>query len=125
MRRALRSADVKTLCPDEDEGPSSVLPRLRDKLGRPVDQESEEEEEYFKEELQLMEGRRHRHSGVDASYEKRQSNKSLRYLREIVNCLFVHKLQACFKMADFGNLFFPERRGRIKVLPEKAGNHKH
>lgn len=112
MRRALRLADVKTLCPEEDEGPSSVLPRLRDKLGRPVDQESEEEE-YFKEELQLMEGRRHRHTGVDASYEKRQSNKSLRYLRGIVNCLFVHKLQACFKMADFRNSFFPERRGRI------------
>uniref|UniRef100_A0A671X1V6 Uncharacterized protein n=1 Tax=Sparus aurata TaxID=8175 RepID=A0A671X1V6_SPAAU len=97
LRRALRLADVKTLCPEEDEGPSSVLPRLRDKLGRPVDQESEEEE-YFKEELQLMEGRRHRYTGVDASYEKRQSNKSLRYLRGIVNCLFVHKLQACFKM---------------------------
>ncbi|XP_036933606.1 centrosome and spindle pole associated protein 1-like isoform X2 [Acanthopagrus latus] len=81
LRRALRLADVKTLCPEEDEGPSSVLPRLCDKLGRPVDQESEEEE-YFKEELELMEGRRHRHTGVDASYEKRQSNRSLREKRE-------------------------------------------
>ncbi|XP_027140182.1 centrosome and spindle pole associated protein 1 isoform X3 [Larimichthys crocea] len=74
LRRAVRLAEVKNLCPEEDEEPSSVLPRRRDRLGRPVDQESEEEE-YFKDELELMEGRRHRPLGVDASYEKRRFNR--------------------------------------------------
>ncbi|TKS72763.1 Centrosome and spindle pole-associated protein 1 [Collichthys lucidus] len=74
LRRAVRLAEVKNLCPEEDEEPSSVLPRRRDRLERPVDQESEEEE-YFKDELELMEGRRHRPSEVDASYEKRRFNR--------------------------------------------------
>ncbi|XP_035525770.1 centrosome and spindle pole associated protein 1-like isoform X1 [Morone saxatilis] len=74
LHRPLRLAEVRTLYP-EDEEQSSVLPRHRDRLGRPVDQESEEEEEYFKE-LELMEGRRHRHTGVEATYEKRRSNRT-------------------------------------------------
>ncbi|KAM9356849.1 centrosome and spindle pole-associated protein 1-like [Symphorus nematophorus] len=78
LHRALRLADVKTLCPEEDEEQSSLLPRHCDRLGRPVDQESEEEDDLKEEleELELMEGRRHRHTGVEASYEKRRSNKT-------------------------------------------------
>lgn len=88
MRRALRLAEVKNLCPEEDEEPSSVFPRRRDRLGRPVDQESEEEE-YFKDELELMEGRRHRPSGVDASYEKRRFNRiDGRYLMDMICFLY-------------------------------------
>ncbi|XP_044220221.1 centrosome and spindle pole-associated protein 1-like isoform X1 [Thunnus albacares] len=78
LHRDLCLAEGKTLFPEEDEEQSSVLSRLsrhRDRLGRPVDQESEEEE-YTKEELELMEGRRRRHMGVEASYEKRRSIKT-------------------------------------------------
>ncbi|XP_074503831.1 centrosome and spindle pole associated protein 1-like isoform X2 [Sebastes fasciatus] len=80
LHRALRLTEVKTLRPEEDEEQSSVLPRDYDRLGKPVDHDSEEEgsedsEEYLKE-LELMEGRRRRHVGVEASYEKRQSNKT-------------------------------------------------
>ncbi|XP_041800014.1 centrosome and spindle pole associated protein 1-like isoform X2 [Chelmon rostratus] len=77
LHRALCLAEVKTLCPEEDEEQSSVFPRHGDRMGRPVDQESEEEEEeYLKEELELMEARRHRLTGVEANYEKRRSNKT-------------------------------------------------
>lgn len=76
-------AEVKTLCPEEDEGHLSVGLRHPERLGRPVDFESDEEE-YFKEELELMEDRKHRHTGIEANYEKRRSNKTVsRYLREI------------------------------------------
>ncbi|XP_022073359.2 centrosome and spindle pole-associated protein 1-like isoform X2 [Acanthochromis polyacanthus] len=68
FHRAPRLTEVKTLCPEEDEEQLSEVPRHRDRLGRPVDQESEEEE-YFKDELELMEGRRRRPMGVEASYE--------------------------------------------------------
>lgn len=90
----MRLAEVKTLCPEEDEEHSSVVLRHRDRLGRPVDQESEEEE-YFKEELEMMESRKHRHAGFEASYEKRRANKTDgRYLRGIVHfllCVFMLK----------------------------------
>nr|XP_046262553.1 centrosome and spindle pole associated protein 1-like isoform X2 [Scatophagus argus] len=75
LHRALRLAEVKTLCPEEDKEQPSVLRRHRDTQRRPADQESEDEE-YFKEELELMEGRRNRHTGEEANYEKRQSNKT-------------------------------------------------
>ncbi len=91
MHRALGLVEVKTLCPEEEEEEEeeqlSVLPRHRGNLGKPLEQESEEEE-YLKEELELMEGKRHRRTGVEASYEKRRSSKSdSRYLREFVHCL--------------------------------------
>ncbi|XP_054453960.1 centrosome and spindle pole associated protein 1-like isoform X3 [Anoplopoma fimbria] len=81
--RALRLAEVKTLCPDTDQERSTELPRHCDRQGKPLDQDSEEEEEgeeeeeeeYFKE-LELMEGRRRRHIGVEASYEKRRFYKT-------------------------------------------------
>uniref|UniRef100_A0A3B4UMY9 Centrosome and spindle pole associated protein 1 n=1 Tax=Seriola dumerili TaxID=41447 RepID=A0A3B4UMY9_SERDU len=75
LQRALRLAEVKTLYPEEEEEQLSLTPRLHDRLGRPVDQDSEEEE-YFKEELELMEGRRCRHMGIEASYPKRRTNKT-------------------------------------------------
>ncbi|XP_070819475.1 centrosome and spindle pole-associated protein 1-like isoform X1 [Chaetodon trifascialis] len=75
LHRALRLAEVKRLCPEEDEEPSPRFPRHRDRLGRPVDQESEEEE-YFREELDLTEARRHRLTGVEADHEKRRANKT-------------------------------------------------
>lgn len=74
LHRALRLTEVNTLSPEEDEGQSSVLPRHCDRLGKLADQESEEEE-YLKE-LELMEGRRRRHTEVETSYEKRRSNKT-------------------------------------------------
>ncbi|KAM7389001.1 hypothetical protein PAMP_023001 [Pampus punctatissimus] len=74
LNGALRLAEGKTLYSKEDEEQS--LPRHHDRLGRPVDQEEEEEEEYTKEELELTEGRRRRHIGVEASVEKRRSNKT-------------------------------------------------
>uniref|UniRef100_A0A3B5B6F5 Centrosome and spindle pole associated protein 1-like n=1 Tax=Stegastes partitus TaxID=144197 RepID=A0A3B5B6F5_9TELE len=78
LHRALRLAEVKNLCPEEeDEEQLSEVPRHRERLGRPADQESEEEEEdYFKDELELMEGRRRRLLGVEASYEKARSNRT-------------------------------------------------
>ncbi|XP_070769650.1 centrosome and spindle pole-associated protein 1-like [Enoplosus armatus] len=75
FHRALCLSEVTTLCPEEDEEQQqSVLTRYRDRLGKPVDQESEEED--FKEELELMEGRRRRHAGVEAGYEKRRANRT-------------------------------------------------
>lgn len=88
LHRVLDHVEVTTLSPEEDEE-QSVLSRHHDRLGMPVDQESDEEE-YFKEELELMESKRHRHTGVEANYEKRRSNKTDgRYMRELVHC-FVH-----------------------------------
>ncbi|KAF7657308.1 hypothetical protein LDENG_00028880, partial [Lucifuga dentata] len=53
------------------EEEQSLLPsRHRGSLGRPVEQESEEEE------LELMEGRSRRHIGVEAGYEKRRYNRA-------------------------------------------------
>ncbi|XP_040903340.1 centrosome and spindle pole associated protein 1-like isoform X2 [Toxotes jaculatrix] len=75
LHRALRLTEVKTLCPEEEEEQPSLTPRHLDRLGRPVDQESEEEEN-FREELELMEGRRRRHEGIEARNEKRQTNRT-------------------------------------------------
>ncbi|XP_056295792.1 centrosome and spindle pole-associated protein 1-like isoform X3 [Pseudoliparis swirei] len=76
--RPPRLAEVATPCPEADEEQSSVLPRHCDRLGKPLDRDSEEEEEeeeYFKE-LDLVEGRRRLHIGVEASYEKRRDYKT-------------------------------------------------
>ncbi|GAA6222637.1 centrosome and spindle pole associated protein 1-like [Lates japonicus] len=71
LHRALCLAEVNTLFPEEEEEEqSSLAARHRDRLGRTVDQESEEEE------LELMEGRRHRHKGTEAGYEKRWTSKT-------------------------------------------------
>ncbi|XP_035861778.1 centrosome and spindle pole associated protein 1-like isoform X2 [Sander lucioperca] len=72
LHRASRHAEVKTLRPEEDEEQSSVLPGHWDRLGKLVDQDSEEEEL----ELELMEGRRPRHIGAEANYENRSSNRT-------------------------------------------------
>ncbi|XP_045885845.1 centrosome and spindle pole associated protein 1-like isoform X2 [Micropterus dolomieu] len=74
FHRPLRLTEVKTLCSEEDEEQLSALSRYHDRLGKQIDQESEEE--VFKEELELMEGRRHRHTGVGPSYENWRPNKS-------------------------------------------------
>ncbi|XP_026214375.1 centrosome and spindle pole associated protein 1-like [Anabas testudineus] len=70
MHRDLRLAEVKTPSPEEEEEHSSLAMRQRDRLGRLVDQESEDEE------LELREGRRGRRTRVEVSYEKRQSSKT-------------------------------------------------
>ncbi|KAK9517588.1 hypothetical protein VZT92_022947 [Zoarces viviparus] len=80
LHRALRLAQLMTLCPEADQEQAPVRPRHCDGLGKPLDRDSseeeeEEEEEYFKE-LELVEGRRRRHRGAEASYEKRRSNKT-------------------------------------------------
>uniref|UniRef100_A0A3P8T9X9 Centrosome and spindle pole associated protein 1a n=1 Tax=Amphiprion percula TaxID=161767 RepID=A0A3P8T9X9_AMPPE len=75
FHRAPRLTEVRTLCPEEDEEQLSEVARHRDRLGRPVDQESEEED-YFKDELELMEGRRRRPMGVEASYEITRSTRT-------------------------------------------------
>ncbi|XP_028445650.1 centrosome and spindle pole associated protein 1 isoform X2 [Perca flavescens] len=72
LHRASRHTEVKTLRPEEDEELSSVLPRHWDRLGKLVDQDSEEDEQ----ELELMEGRRPRHIGAEANYENRPSNRT-------------------------------------------------
>lgn len=64
LHRDLRITEVKTLSPEEDEEQSSL--REHERLGRPFDQESEEEE------LELIEGRTGRHPGVRTIYEKRR-----------------------------------------------------
>ncbi|XP_070692820.1 centrosome and spindle pole-associated protein 1-like isoform X2 [Pempheris klunzingeri] len=76
LHRAFRVTDAEAFYPKDDEEQSSVLFKYRGRLGKPVDQESEEEEEHFKEELEQLEGRGHRHTGVDASYERRRFNKT-------------------------------------------------
>ncbi|XP_059202020.1 centrosome and spindle pole associated protein 1-like [Centropristis striata] len=68
LNRALRLANVKTPSPDQDQERSSVLLRHCDRLGKPVDEDSEE--------LELMDGRKYRLIGAEASYEKRRSNKT-------------------------------------------------
>ncbi|KAI3352031.1 hypothetical protein L3Q82_020843, partial [Scortum barcoo] len=73
FHKTLHPIEVKTLCPEEDEEQLLVLSR-QDRLGKLVDQESEEED--FREELERMESRRHRHIGVEASFEKRWLNKA-------------------------------------------------
>ncbi|XP_042349771.1 centrosome and spindle pole-associated protein 1-like isoform X2 [Plectropomus leopardus] len=70
--RGLRLAEVKNLGAEEDEEQYSVFPRHHDRLGKPLDEDSEEDE-YLKE---LMEGRRRRHTGTEAGFEKRRSNKT-------------------------------------------------
>lgn len=68
-------ADILTLGPEADGDQKSVPLRHCDRLGKPLDRDSEEEEEYFKE-LELVDRRRRRHIGVEASYENRPSNKT-------------------------------------------------
>ncbi|KAM4554932.1 centrosome and spindle pole-associated protein 1-like isoform 1-T2 [Odontesthes bonariensis] len=73
--RALRLAEVKSPSAEEDEGPSSALPRYRGQQGRPADWDSEEEE-HFRDELEPTEGRRRRPLGGGTSFEKRQTIRS-------------------------------------------------
>ncbi|CAB1453899.1 unnamed protein product [Pleuronectes platessa] len=70
LQRALHLAEVKTFCPEEEEAC-----RHHDRLGRPVELESEEDE-YLKKELELLKGRRNRYTGTEASHEKRQTNRT-------------------------------------------------
>ncbi|XP_034399820.1 centrosome and spindle pole-associated protein 1-like isoform X2 [Cyclopterus lumpus] len=74
--RALRLAEVATLRHEADEEQSAVLPRHCDRLGKPLDRDSEEEEEECFKELELVQGRRRLHIGVEASYEKRRDYKT-------------------------------------------------
>lgn len=78
LHRDLRLTGFKTLSPEEEEEHLSLALRQHDRLGRPVAQESDDED------LELVEGRRCRHTRVEASYEKRQPNKTDgRYVREM------------------------------------------
>ncbi|KAA8589140.1 hypothetical protein FQN60_010485 [Etheostoma spectabile] len=70
LHRASRHAEVKTLRPEEDEEQSTVLHRHWDRLGKLMDQDSEEEE------LELMEGRRPRLIAAEANSENRPSNRT-------------------------------------------------
>ncbi|XP_030001585.1 centrosome and spindle pole associated protein 1-like isoform X2 [Sphaeramia orbicularis] len=58
LYRTLREA--KTCSPEDEEDRLSLSSRHHDRLGRPVDQESEEDEE-----LELMDRRTHRHIGAE------------------------------------------------------------
>lgn len=63
--------EVKTLSPEEEEEDYlSLVLRQHDRLRMPVAKEPEDED------LELVEGRRSRHTRPEASYEKRQSNKT-------------------------------------------------
>ncbi|XP_029917336.1 centrosome and spindle pole-associated protein 1-like isoform X2 [Myripristis murdjan] len=76
VHRVLRRARGKTSCLDEEEEEEVLLAtRHRGRLGRLMDQESEEEE-CTEEELELMEDMRHRLTGMGAGFEKRRSNKT-------------------------------------------------
>uniref|UniRef100_UPI0037E725E6 centrosome and spindle pole-associated protein 1-like n=1 Tax=Semicossyphus pulcher TaxID=241346 RepID=UPI0037E725E6 len=75
LQRPLRLSEVQPLCTEENVEHSLIPPRHHNRLGKPVDQESEEEE-YFEEELELMGGRRHRHTGVEDTYERRRFKKT-------------------------------------------------
>lgn len=95
LHKALCLTEFKTLCPEENEGLSSVGLRHPERLGRLVDLESEEDD-YFKAELELMEDREHRKTDIEVNYEKRRSNKTVnRYLREIDTQIVF----CCFKKA--------------------------
>ncbi|XP_078145290.1 centrosome and spindle pole-associated protein 1-like isoform X2 [Centroberyx gerrardi] len=80
VHRALRLAGGKTSYPEEEEA-SSLSPRHRGRLGRPVDQESEEEA-YTEEELELMEGRRLRHPEFEKRLSKTTDVRDLRRLAD-------------------------------------------
>ncbi|XP_072252333.1 LOW QUALITY PROTEIN: centrosome and spindle pole-associated protein 1-like [Leuresthes tenuis] len=69
--RTLRLAEVTSPSIEEDEGPSSALPRYRGQQGRPGDRDSEEEERFR--ELEPTEGRRRRPLGGGTSFEKSQT----------------------------------------------------
>ncbi|XP_047190221.1 centrosome and spindle pole associated protein 1-like isoform X1 [Scophthalmus maximus] len=78
--RALRLAEIKVLSPEEEEEEeveeqSPLTHRQPDRLGRLVNHESEDDEN-FREELELTEGRRCRPAGTEAGYERRRTNKS-------------------------------------------------
>lgn len=70
---------MKAFCPEEEEeGQLTLTARPHDRLGRPVDEESEEEQ------LELMGDRGRRYTEVEASYEKRRTNKAdIRYLGKL------------------------------------------
>ncbi|XP_026186465.1 centrosome and spindle pole-associated protein 1-like isoform X2 [Mastacembelus armatus] len=72
LHSTLRLAEVKALCPEEDEEQSSVVPRQHDMLTRPADQESGGED-HIKDEM--VESRRCRNTAPDTNYEKRRSSK--------------------------------------------------
>ncbi|KAJ4946285.1 hypothetical protein JOQ06_023953 [Pogonophryne albipinna] len=66
LLRALRLAEGKPLCSEDDEERASVPPRHCDRLW-----DSEEKEEEL-----MMEGRRHRQTGAEATHERRRLNKT-------------------------------------------------
>ncbi|KAK5925511.1 hypothetical protein CgunFtcFv8_018029 [Champsocephalus gunnari] len=68
LLRALRLAEGKPLCSEDDEERASVPPWHCDRLW-----DSEEKE---KEEELMMEGRRHRQTGAEATHERRRLNKT-------------------------------------------------
>ncbi|XP_060904751.1 centrosome and spindle pole-associated protein 1-like isoform X2 [Labrus mixtus] len=74
LQRALRPAEVQHLYTEEDEEHSSIPPRRLERLRKPVDRDSEEEE-YFKEELELIGGR---HTGFEDIYERRSKKTDVR-----------------------------------------------
>lgn len=125
LRRALRLAKVKTLDPEEEEEEgerSSGVGRLGDWLGKPAEQASGSEED-FEEELELMEGRKQRHTGVEA---KRSTKTAGRYPRSPIVYFSFFILLFCFSCCFFCDkvaglvvciyyfVLFPERRRRIQ-----------
>ncbi|XP_074530747.1 centrosome and spindle pole-associated protein 1-like [Halichoeres trimaculatus] len=72
LQRALRLAEVQSLCTKEDDEQSLVPLRRHDRLGKTVDQESEEDE-YSREDLELLGGRNTR---VEDICERRRFKKT-------------------------------------------------
>ncbi|XP_068181801.1 centrosome and spindle pole-associated protein 1-like isoform X2 [Antennarius striatus] len=73
QQRPASRKDASTLTEDSnhEEEQSLAPPRHCGRLGRPL----EEQEKQCLKELELMEGERHRHTGVDLKIEKRRSSK--------------------------------------------------
>lgn len=72
LQKALHLAEVQSLCTKEDDEQSSIPPRHHDRLGKMVDQESEEDE-YFREDLELMGDR---NTQVEDINERRRFKKT-------------------------------------------------
>ncbi|CAJ1057942.1 centrosome and spindle pole associated protein 1-like isoform X1 [Xyrichtys novacula] len=72
LQRTLHLIEVQPLCTEKDEEQSSVPLRLRDRLGKTIDQESEEDE-FFKEDLK---GTESRHTRVEDIYERGRSKET-------------------------------------------------
>ncbi|XP_041653629.1 centrosome and spindle pole associated protein 1-like [Cheilinus undulatus] len=74
LQRTLHPTEVQHVHPEEDEERSSAPLRRRDRLGKPEDKEPEEEDEddYFREELEQTGGRS---SGFEDIYERRRSKR--------------------------------------------------